>query len=457
MFEGVLLRERAKLDGVVKLPLIGAWTENALYRNIWIVGNVADRPPSGWRSIRLDDRSTSVLDPKRVTLEEARLVAGLMVEFANRLRGQITLAESLDVLFECDCVHDGDAPPPWLILTTRRLRWRGSVALISALSAKARAALHRMDPSTLKYYRKFIRTMGRPMFDQPCPVAIAQTTVPPRGNANDMPLSAWDPVYCNAPLPVRASISMPSRHQKGLSFRISWKRNPSHESIPKECEFILKKMKLGPFSVDPSPFLLIYIRASGAAGDVLKESTETERAWLDQSVLATTHAIDGISQIVEIDRFGRITLTHLDEYGRSLPTKLEGGDYVRSLDLGNALFEELDYDYPIELAGISYNGGAADLMPGEDKLADLHAATPGQDDQQILRPIRNLLNSSGVFETVFLKTPNELKQNDALKQLQLMLLERLPHDMSDLRSEIEKINLTKFFSDDSLKIKEEKS
>ncbi|AHF86637.1 hypothetical protein RLEG3_12325 [Rhizobium leguminosarum bv. trifolii WSM1689] len=283
----------------VKVPALMATSSDALFENVWLVGEAAQDPPGGWQSRSGFMRPATLFERvgAEVDVDDARLAAGLVIEAANRLRGALAYANILDVVLY-DAPSNGK-PPAWLELVARRLGWRGWVGQSVVPGSNESSEL------------------GVKIVDRPCPIAIYSDRID----------QSWHAIEAGVRLPVRTSRTGGTGDRQDLC--ISW-------TSPNDNVLSIKED---------------FVNAGGVGRHVI-----------EAVALGMMNPIDGLSMTVEIDGFGRILLSYTDEFERPVPIKESGAnDYLIKLYLDNALIPGLSWSYPAKLATIAYNGGAAEL------------------------------------------------------------------------------------------------
>lgn len=426
------------------VPALGARSIGGVYDDVMLVGDTARYPPRGWETLVLADNlrlrdlfveaGNGAETEAKARMADAQLASGLVLEIAEQLRSELARIDRIDVVFETDFAVATDVPPPWLALTARRLRWRGRLLLAGTPGGGVSAGAL-INDADLRAER------GQAMWDRPCPVTIASTTYVLSLNQP----SSWTAIRQGMPIPVRASTFFPVDQDTAGSrgALLSWKRDPPLADAPIPAQDFLEQLgvHLGRRAIAPVLFIYRATVNSGAKYDRLR-CEGVQAATLGNDVMSTVNPVNGATEVVEVDRFGRVTLAHLDDDERPLACTVDapGGRhrYVRALDLGNVLFPGIDRCLPVELARIGYNGRSPDVMPRDIEGDDLHIEPPAERtrwENAVLRPLENALIVKKHFESLSYR-PDERAQMSADPGglLKTRLLERLPPDMPDFRS-----------------------
>lgn len=353
------------------MPARGVVGSKPGLEGVWLVGKMAEKfgdelDPS-WRQISIQPRSVGELMascPEGAPSEEALLASGLVLTAFAEIGETIGQPTDLDLVFYCDgWVCNSKMPkaaPPWLVYALRRLGLRGRVAACNEDEVDDGWK----DPNNREgFFKKPARDIyWCELSDIVCPVDIVRVEL--FKTSAERPSQTWHAVRAGASLPLNTGNSLNLRDKADL-VTVDWFHCDAPNQVEKDKEAfkLVKRRKIGPWAEDPKPCLLISIKSFQTSHTQLPNgAAPSSGVYFDKTQLSRVNPFDGISQGIEIDRFGRMLLLHLDDADRALPVwKPDRVKAVTAIDLGNLLFPGLAFDYPTQLGRTSYNGGPVQL------------------------------------------------------------------------------------------------
>lgn len=364
------------------IPAIGVTGTEPMHEDVWLVGRTAmqlggDADPA-WKRIVLLSSSLGPLMtsfPTSPPSDEALVAAGLVLTAFAELGDSIGQLAELDVAFVCrGWVRDPDktpAPPPWLVYALRRLGLRGRVAALSDWDWDANAVVG--EDGNIRHERLFPGRAGEngwcELLEVGCPIDVIRTESF-KVSGVERTSQTWKAIVAGASLPLNTGHVLTLRDGADLVI-VDWflldfsSPAPAIEEIGE-----VESRRLGPWATEPRSCLLIRVRSLDGPFDESRhlDPSALGSVHLDEALLSRVNPFDGISQSIEIDRYGRMLLMHMDDADRTLPVWTCDGKAVMAVDLGNLLFHGLAFDYPTHLARCSYNGGPIQLAPPDRQV-----------------------------------------------------------------------------------------
>ncbi|CTQ58469.1 hypothetical protein [Roseibium album] len=432
------------------LPVIGARrkSNDTAVRSSWLVGKEAE----GLSVVQWD--VTQHQEIKKQLIDRDLLMTGLVLEILKTAAADLFRLDSIDVLaigqhFHAQVDGSGKYPwpgaiAPWFGYALRRMRVKGRAAATPKLSDWARREILERGNWKDLGQRDQVPTAD----DGDAPALDLERD-------DNLFLASWFRIN-ETPVPypvvteafgkktpiVSKSEVPPLRAQVALSI----------DKTPQDyCINILSQrvsegddlVKSGFVLVD-LPVLTIMIKPrAGRLGERGAEVT----AELSKSSLASANPRGGLTQTLDIDRFGRVYLTYRDDEGRAIPlilTKCAAQKSVSRLYVANLFFPGYDETAPQTIAATSFNGGpcetaADDITPYGREVEPLLIDTAAferllnnlllpQNEERLKGILHDCTSTRALYDN-----SNDLQKRAKTVRRRLIetCIESLPEDMHD--------------------------